>query len=80
MGMGFPRLRARRGDVGIAPYETTTEKPCVESEHWAASQREAALLCLPSPSSLRSATSPKGRGKGRGLRIPTPVASVTGSE
>ena len=31
MGMGFPRLRARRGDVGIAPYETTTEKPCVES-------------------------------------------------
>ena len=30
-GEGVPRLRARRGDVGIAPYETTTEKPCVES-------------------------------------------------
>ena len=27
--------------MGIAPYETTTEKPCVESGHWAASQREA---------------------------------------
>ena len=26
--------------MGIAPYETTTEKPCVESGHWAASQRE----------------------------------------
>ena len=26
---GVPRLRARRGDVGIAPYGTTAEKPCV---------------------------------------------------
>ena len=47
--LGVLRLRARRGDVGIAPYEKTAGKPCVGAD--------AHIRPSLPPSALRAATS-----------------------
>ena len=61
------RCRGTRGDVGIAPYETTAEKTIPPSR-------------LRRDTSLAQGRQGVFRACGRGERIPTPVTSVTGSE